>query len=69
MTLQGEFSTAPDKGEELTLEKLGAALGYGHSGDLGKYSTGLVSCAIGGKMPGGFNISSAKSHLSKTCGV
>jgi 3-oxoacyl-ACP reductase-like protein len=30
---------------------------------------GLVSHAIAGKMPGGFNISSAKSHLSKTWGL
>ena len=67
--LQGEFSSAPDKGEELPLDELGAALGSGHSGNLGKYSTGLVSRAIGGKMPGGFNISSAKSHLSKTWGL
>ncbi len=67
--LQGEFSSAPDKGEELPLEELGAALGSGHSGNLGKYSTGLVSRAIGGKMPGGFNISSAKAHLSKTRGL
>ncbi|KAI9439787.1 fatty acid synthase [Lactarius indigo] len=67
--LQGEFSSAPDKGEELPLEELGAALGSGHSGNLGKYSTGLVSRAIGGKMPGGFNISSAKAHLSKTWGL
>ena len=28
-----------------------------------------MSRAIGGKMPGGFNISSAKSHLSKTWGL
>ena len=67
--LQGEFSSAPDKGEELPLEELGTALGSGHSGNLGKYSTGLVSRAIGGKMPGGFNISSAKAHLSKTWGL
>jgi fatty acid synthase subunit alpha len=67
--LQGEFSSAPDKGEELPLDELGAALGSGHSGNLGKYSTGLVSRAIGGKMPGGFNISSAKAHLSKTWGL
>jgi malonyl CoA-acyl carrier protein transacylase len=67
--LQGEFSSAPDKGEELPLEELGTALGSSHSGNLGKYSTGLVSRAIGGKMPGGFNISSAKTHLSKTWGL
>ncbi len=67
--LQNEFSSVPDKGEELPLEELGAAVGSGHSGNLGKYSTGLVSRAIGGKMPGGFNISSAKAHLSKTWGL
>jgi fatty acid synthase subunit alpha, fungi type len=61
--LQGKFSSAPDKGEGLPLEELGAALGSGHSCNLGKYSTGLVSRAIGGKMPGGFNISSANSSL------
>ena len=64
--LQGEFSSAPapDKGEELPLEELGTAFGSGHSGSLGKYSTGLMSHAIGG-----FNISSAKTHLSKTWGL
>ena len=45
------------------------ALRSGHSSNLSKYLTGLISCAIGGKMPGGFNISSAKSHLSKTWGL
>ena len=35
--LQGEFSSAPDKGEELPLEELGAAFGSGHSGNLGEY--------------------------------
>jgi fatty acid synthase subunit alpha len=67
--LQGEFSFASDKGEELPLEELGTALGSGHSGNLGIYSITLVSRATGGKMPGGFNISSAKAHLSKTWGL
>jgi fatty acid synthase subunit alpha, fungi type len=67
--LQGQFSSAPDKGEELPLEELGAALASGHSGNLGKYSASLVSRAIGGEMPGGFNISSAKAHLSKGWGL
>ena len=64
--LQGEFSSVPDKGEDLPLEEFGVALGSGHSGNLGKYSAGLVLHAIGGKIPGSFNISSAKSHLFKT---
>ena len=43
--LQQEFASAPEKGEEL-----GSALGDGFSGTLGKYSTSLISCLIGGKM-------------------
>jgi len=64
-----EFSSAPEKGEELPLEELGAALGVGFSGTLGKYTTGIVSRLIGGKMPGGFNLSAIKSYLSKSWGL
>lgn len=65
--LQQEFASAPEKGEELPLEELGSVLGSG--GSLGKYSTGLVSRLIGGKMPGGFNSSAIKSYLSKSWGL
>ncbi|KAM6493362.1 hypothetical protein JOM56_011496, partial [Amanita muscaria] len=41
--LQQEFSTAPEKAEELPLEELGSTLGAGSSGSLGKYSNGLAS--------------------------
>ncbi|KAF8969171.1 fatty acid synthase [Flammula alnicola] len=67
--LQQEFSSAPEKGEELPLEELGSALGSGFNGSLGKYSTGLVSRLVGGKMPGGFNASAIKAHLAKTWGL
>ena len=67
--LQQEFAAAPEKGEELPLEELGSALGSGFSGTLGKYSTGLISRLIGGKMPGGFNSSAIKSYLSKNWGL
>jgi fatty acid synthase subunit beta len=67
--LQMEFTSAPEKGEELPLEELGAALGVGHSGALGKYTSGLISRMVGGKMPGGFNITSIKAHLSKAWGL
>ena len=67
--LQQEFASAPEKGEELPLEELGSALGSGFNGALGKYSTGLVSRLIGGKMPGGFNSSAIKSYLSKNWGL
>ncbi|EAU85370.1 fatty acid synthetase alpha subunit [Coprinopsis cinerea okayama7 len=67
--LQQEFSSAPEKGEELPLEELGSALGTGFSGSLGKYSTGLISRLVGGKMPGGFNASAIKSYLNKAWGL
>jgi fatty acid synthase subunit alpha len=67
--LQLEFTSAPEKAEELPLDELGSALGVGFSGALGKYSNGLVSRMIGGKMPGGFNSSSIKSYLAKNWGL
>lgn len=67
--LQLEFTSAPEKGEELPLEELGSSLSAGHSGALGKYTSGLVSRMIGGKMPGGFNSSAIKAHLAKTWGL
>ncbi|KAG8733585.1 3-oxoacyl-[acyl-carrier-protein] synthase [Ceratobasidium sp. 423] len=67
--LQLEFSSAPEKGEELPLDELGAALGVGYTGTLGKHTNGLVSRMISGKMPGGFNITTAKTHLNKTWGL
>ncbi|KAH9945014.1 fatty acid synthase [Epithele typhae] len=64
-----EFSSAPEKGEELPLEELGSALGVGFSGSLGKYTSGLISRLVGGKMPGGFSASAIKAHLSKSWGL
>ncbi|KAK0213643.1 fatty acid synthase alpha subunit-like protein, partial [Armillaria fumosa] len=67
--LQLEFSSAPEKGEELPLEELGSALSSSFGGALGKYTSGLVSRMVGGKMPGGFNSSAVKAHLSKSWGL
>ena len=67
--LQQEFTSAPEKGEELPLEELGSALGSGFSGALGKYTTGLISRIIGAKMPGGFNSSAIKTYLNKSWGL
>ena len=61
-----EFNSAPEKGEELPVEELSAALGVGFSRNLGKYTTGLVSRLIDGKMPGGFNLSAIESYLPKS---
>ncbi|KAJ7197322.1 hypothetical protein B0H12DRAFT_1294649 [Mycena haematopus] len=67
--LQLEFSSAPEKGGELPLEELSGSLASGFGGTLGKYTTGLVSRVVGGKMPGGFNSSAIKTYLSKTWGL
>ena len=67
--LQMEFTSAPEKGEQLLLQELGSALGVGHSGALGKYASGLISRMFGGKIPSGFNISSIKTRLSKIWGL
>jgi fatty acid synthase subunit alpha, fungi type/fatty acid synthase subunit beta, fungi type len=67
--LQLEFTSAPEKGEELPLDELGAALGSNYSGSLGKHTSGLISRLVGGKMPGGFNLSAIKAYLSKTWGL
>jgi fatty acid synthase subunit alpha len=67
--LQLEFSSAPEKGEELPLEELGSALGASFSGTLGKYTSGLVSRLVGGKMPGGFTLSAIKAHLARAWGL
>lgn len=68
--LQLEFPAGlPDRGEELPLEELGAALNTGYSGTLGKHTSGLVTKFINSKMPGGFNLTSVKSHLQKGWGL
>lgn len=64
-----EFASAPEKGEELSLEELGGALAIGFSGSLGKYTSGLISRLIGGKMPGGFNLTAIKTYLAKSWGI
>ncbi|KZW02887.1 fatty acid synthase [Exidia glandulosa HHB12029] len=67
--LQLEFASAPEKGEELPLEELASSLSIGYAGTLGKYTGGLVSRLVGGKMPGGFSMSAVKSYLAKTWGL
>ncbi|PWN20843.1 hypothetical protein BCV69DRAFT_270565 [Microstroma glucosiphilum] len=68
--LQLEFPAGlPDRGEELPLEELGAALNNAYSGTLGKHTSGLVTKLVNAKMPGGFNLTSVKSHLQKGWGL
>ncbi|SPO24499.1 related to fatty acid synthase, beta and alpha chains [Ustilago trichophora] len=67
--LLAEFGNLPERGEELPLEELGGALQAGYSGTLGKTTSGLVTRTVGGKLPGGFNLSAVKSHLQKAWGL
>ena len=67
--LQNEFSSAPEKGEELPLEELGTVLSSQHNGNLGKQMTSMISRLINQKFPGGFPLSSARSHLTKAWGL
>ena len=66
--LQVEFASAPEKGEDLPLDELGAALGVGYSG-LGKHAMALTNRMVSSKFPGGFNISAARAHLTKQWGL
>ena len=49
--LQLKCSTAPETGEKLPLKELGSALAVGFSGNLGKYTNGLIARMIRSRMP------------------
>lgn len=66
--LQVEFASAPEKGEDLPLDELGAALNVGYVA-LGKHAMALTNRMVASKFPGGFNISSARAHLNKQWGL
>lgn len=66
--LQVEFAAAPEKGEDLPLDELGAALGVGYVG-LGKHAMALTNRMVASKFPGGFNITAARTHLNKQWGL
>ncbi|WVQ81978.1 hypothetical protein IAT38_004105 [Cryptococcus sp. DSM 104549] len=66
--LQVEFASAPEKGEDLPLDELGAALSVGYSA-LGKHAMALTNRMVASKFPGGFNISAARAHLNKQWGL
>jgi len=66
--LQVEFSSAPDKAEDLPLDELGAAMNVGYSA-LGKHAMALTNRMVASKFPGGFNITAARAHLNKQWGL
>lgn len=64
-----EFGNTPEKPEDTPLEELGAAMQGSFNGQLGKQSSSLIQRLISSKMPGGFNITSVRNHLSTKWGL
>ncbi|KAK4100222.1 hypothetical protein N658DRAFT_427983 [Parathielavia hyrcaniae] len=64
-----EFGSAPEKAEDTPLDELGAAIQATFDGNLGKTSQGLVARLISSKMPGGFNITTARKYLETRWGL
>ncbi|KAI9205069.1 fatty acid synthase [Polychytrium aggregatum] len=63
--LGAEFGNVlADKAEENALGEIANALQNGHSGALGKTSSGLINKLVSGKMPAGFGMGQVKAHLS-----
>lgn len=66
--LGAEFVELPERAEELTLEELAAALRPGYSGELGKYTNGLIARLSASKLPGSFGLTALKAHLTARYG-
>lgn len=64
-----EFGAAPDKPEEIPLGELADSFQQSFNGQLGKQSSSLISRLISSKMPGGFNITTARKYLSDRWGL
>lgn len=64
-----EFGSTPEKPEDTPLDELGAAMQATFNGQLGKQSSSLVARLISSKMPGGFNITSARKYLETRWGL
>ncbi|KAI5463082.1 hypothetical protein BGZ63DRAFT_462406 [Mariannaea sp. PMI_226] len=64
-----EFGSTPEKPEDTPLDELGAAMQATFDGQLGKQSTSLIARLISSKMPGGFNITSARKYLETRWGL
>ena len=64
-----EFGSTPEKPEDTPLDELGAAMQATFNGQLGKQSSSLVARLISSKMPGGFNITTARKYLETRWGL
>ncbi|KFY59715.1 hypothetical protein V497_04118 [Pseudogymnoascus sp. VKM F-4516 (FW-969)] len=64
-----EFGSTPEKPEDIPLDELSASMQATFNGQLGKQSLSLIARLISSKMPGGFNITSARKHLETRWGL
>lgn len=64
-----EFGSTPEKPEDTPLDELSAAMQATFDGNLGKTTQGLVARLISSKMPGGFNITTARKYLETRWGL
>ena len=64
-----EFGSTPEKPEDTPLDELGAAMQATFDGQLGKQSQALIARLISSKMPGGFNITTARKYLETRWGL
>ncbi|RAL60288.1 hypothetical protein DID88_000066 [Monilinia fructigena] len=64
-----EFGSTPEKPEDTPLDELGASMQQTFNGQLGKQSSSLVARLISSKMPGGFNITTARKYLETRWGL
>ncbi|KAI9683884.1 MAG: 3-oxoacyl-[acyl-carrier-protein] synthase [Trizodia sp. TS-e1964] len=64
-----EFGSTPEKPEDTPLDELGASMQATFNGQLGKQSASLVARMISSKMPGGFNITTARKYLEVRWGL
>lgn len=69
LDLQKEFGNTPEKPEDTPLDELGAAMQATFNGQLGKQSSSMIARMISSKMPGGFNITTARKYLSDRWGL
>ncbi|KAI1340429.1 fatty acid synthase subunit alpha [Xylariaceae sp. FL0016] len=64
-----EFGSTPEKPEDTPLDELSGLMQATFNGQLGKHSSSLIARLISSKMPGGFNITSARKYLESRWGL
>ncbi|RYP51917.1 hypothetical protein DL768_002885 [Monosporascus sp. mg162] len=64
-----EFGSTPEKPEDTPLDELGGLMQATFNGQLGKTTQGLIARVISSKMPGGFNITTARKYLETRWGL